>query len=380
MKFNTMQSNTILIIILVTSFAGITRVNAAPFIIHDARSLSMGSIGVVSGARYAQFNNPALLPFDIPFIAWHLSLSGGRVTTDPDDFEKALGDFQSAASLLGSSPTPANANLANTELGKLVDKKFDEIEVKSFSISIPSKVLGGAIFFNKYVIKTARANVGNVDLSVPSSPSFNSTLEKRGLSIIEQGVSFAQVINEEGRGFDAWAYGFSPKLVFAKTSTASDTIQSADTNINFSGASTNSSFNVDIGLLKEFGRYKFGAVIKNLIPMELEFPNGEKIKIKPQLRAGFGYAKRKSSWEINLDLTPNDGVVFTNESAYLSMGTEFKLTRSFRLRAGYRQNLQEDNDATLSVGLGMGSSYRLDIAAFKGNEEAGAIGQLGIDF
>lgn len=376
-----MQSNTILIIVLVTSFVCTTRVNATPFIIHDARSLSMGSIGVVSGARHAQFNNPALLPFDIPFMAWHLSLSGGRAATDPDDFEKALDNFQSAASLLGSSPTPASANSANTELRKLVDKKFDEIEVKSFSISIPSKVLGGAIFFNKYVIKTVRANVGNVDLSVPSSPSFNSTLEKRGLSIIEQGVSFAQVINKKDRGFAAWAYGFSPKLVFAKAATASDAIQSADTNINFSGISTNSVFNVDIGLLKEFSRYKFGAVIKNLIPMELEFPGGEKIKIKPQLRAGLGYTKLKSSWEINLDLTSNDGAVFTNKSAYLSMGTEFKLTSSFRLRAGYRQNLQEDNDATLSVGLGIGStSYRLDIAAFKGNEETGAIGQLGIDF
>ncbi|NOX42594.1 MAG: conjugal transfer protein TraF [Gammaproteobacteria bacterium] len=373
-----MQRKAILIII-VTSFL-CSPVSATPFLTYDARSLGMGSIGVASGKRYGQFNNPALLPFDIEFVSWYLLLSDGRSETDPDGFVKELRDFQFAASSLASSPTVANANVAQSELQELVNKKFDQIELKSLAVSIPSKVLGGAVFINKYVVKTMRATVGAIDVSVLATPAFNSTLEKVGLSVIEQGVSFARVINEEGRGFNSWALGFSPKFMFAKTSSVSGEIQNTDTNISFKDGKSSSAFNIDIGVIKELGRYRFGAVIKNLIPMEFDLPGGDEIKVKPQLRVGLANEKRKNSWEINLDLTPNDGVIFTNETAYLSMGTEFKLTSFFRIRAGYRQNLLEDNDATISVGLGIGADYQLEAAVFKGDEEQGAIGQFGINF
>jgi len=381
-KFKNMQIKELLptvVTFLLTLFS-VSLVHAAPFLIYDARSIGMGSIGVAIGPRQGQFNNPALLPFDVAFIAWHVSFGGGRFETDPDDFEKELGEFNSAASLLTSVPSAGNASLAEIALNDLSDLKFDSTEFKTLFLNIPSKVLGGAVFFDKYVVKTVRARLGNVDVSDPTAPVYDSTLEKRGVSIVEQGVSFAQVINEEGRGWNSWAFGFSPKFILAKTSAASESIDNANTGITFSGDSTDSAFNIDVGILKEMGRYTFGAVIKNLIPIEFKFTNGEVYEIKPQVKVGFGYEKRKSSWEIDLDLIPNDGIVFTNETAYLSMGTEFKLSAAFRLRAGYRQNLLEDNDATLSIGIGIGATYRLEIGAFKGDEETGAIAQLGVDF
>jgi len=364
-----MQSNVVPVFCLLAALM-CTQANATPFLIYDARSLGMGSIGVASGSRYSQFNNPALLPFEIPFVAWHFSIGGGQFTTDPDDFEKGFKEFQSAI----------NVNIAQTELLKLADQKFDEIVVKSVAVSIPSKVLGGAVFLNKYVIKSVMANVGAIDISDPLMPEYNSTLEKRGLSVVEQGISFAQIFKEGEGGVDTWSIGLSPKLVLAKTSSASEDIVNTNIGISFSGVTTESAFNIDVGIFRELGRYKMGAVLKNIVPMEFKFTDGQVIKIKPQLKAGLGYAKRKSSWEINLDLTPNDGMVFTNESAYLSMGTEYILSRVLRLRAGYRQNLLEDNDATLSIGIGVGFTLRIDIGAFKGDDEVGVIGQIGADF
>lgn len=326
---------------------------AAPFQAYDARTLSMGGVGVAHGIRYAPYNNPALLPNDIQFVSWHLLASGGTLETDPDDFEKMLTGFQTGSGV--------------TALG-LEDKKFDEIKVSTLSVAIPSNLLGAGIFLNKSEFRNVRAFSGP------------SVLEKRGVTIVEYGVSFAQLLDEADRGFNSWAYGFSPKIVFAQAFSASDPLVTANTDISFSSVDSHSKFNFDVGGLKEFGRYKIAAVIKNIIPMKFDYSNGEKLEIKPQVRTGVSYVKRKRSWEVDLDLTPNKGVGFSNETLYLSMGTEYKFARYFAGRAGLRLNLKQDKDSMLSVGIGFGADYHADIALFVGDEEEGMIAQLGVDF
>jgi len=353
---------------------------AVPFLAYDSRTLGMGGIGVASGSYYAQYNNPALLSYEEDFVDWHLLAAGGLSTTDPDDFEDELGGFQSSAAILASSPTPANATVAVSDLQALDDLKFDEIEVRSIAAAIPSKVIGVSVFLNKYIFKSVRAISGVPDISDPAAPVFNSTLEKRGLSVVEQGVAISHVFNQDLIGHSSWSIGFTPKLVFAETVKTSEDIASANTDISFSDSETSSAFSVDAGAFKEFGRYKLAFVVKNLIPMEFDYSDGSSIKLKPQVRVGFAHVKRRRTLEVDLDMTQNDGVGFTNETIYLSMGVEFRPVSWFQFRTGLRQNFKADKDSAISLGLGFGSRFHLDLAVLVSEEEQNGIAQFGIEF
>lgn len=353
---------------------------AAPFMTFDARTLAMGGAGSADGLLYGTYNNPALLPFDVEFLAWQVIPAAGKFKTDEDDFNAGLSGFQSAAADLSAIATIGNANAAAAALQSLDGIKYDSIEVFSINVPVPSSIMGGAIFVNKYVFESVRADVGNIDVSNPASPSYGSTLEKRGVSIVEQGISFAHVYSEDPRDPQLWALGFSPKLVLAQTVVSSNDITTTGTSINFSPSKSSSAFNLDIGALKHLGRYSFAAVIKNLLPMEFDTVTGEKIEFKPQARLGVAYVRRTYSWNVDLDLTSNDGVGFANESQYASAGFEYRLGSLFKLRAGYRQNLKADKDAGLSFGFGVGREYHLDMGFFKSDEEQGVITQFGMQF
>ena len=350
-------------------------VNAAPFVTLDARSMAMGGIGVASGIRYAAFNNPALLAYELEYVDWSLIIpSAGRSISDPDKFDTALNNFQN----LSHTQPAANATL--NALDNLVNKEKVEKSFFAIEASIPNKV-SGAIFLNSYTVTSLKSVVGNPDLSDPASPVYNSILEKQGISIIEHGVSFAHVNNPEYRGFKSFSIGFSPKIVLAQAVRSNEDISSAVTTVSFRNSQTVSAFNVDVGALQELGRYRAGLVVKNVIPME--FKNGPgygSVKFSPQARAGFAYQQRTHSWEIDLDLTPNGSVGFEGKTRYLAMGMEYLPADWFQFRAGYRQNLLAKKDAIVSLGLGFGSNLHLDLAAFGGRQELGAAAQLGYDF
>ena len=265
-----------------------------------------------------------------------------------------------------------------TQQGSFV--KFDEIEVRSIAAAIPSKVIGVSVFLNKYIFKSIRAISGVPDISDPAAPVFNSTLEKRGLSVVEQGVAISHVFNRDLIGHSSWSIGITPKLAFAETVKTSEDIASANTDISFSDSETSSAFSVDAGAFKEFGRYKLAFVVKNLIPMEFDYSDGSSIKLKPQVRVGFAHVKRRRTLEVDLDMTQNDGVGFTNETIYLSMGVEFRPVSWFQFRTGLRQNFKADKDSAISLGLGFGSRFHLDLAVLVSEEEQNGIAQFGIEF
>ena len=355
---------------------------AAPFLAYDARTLSMGGAGVADGLLYGAYNNPALLPFDVEFLTWQVIPSLLKSESDTDNFVAELAGFQSADATLSGSPTITNANTAAAELQDLPGAKLDDYEITSLNIVIPSSVMGGAIFLNKIVYKSVRAVVGNVDVTNPAAPVYNSTLEKRGLSLVEQGVSFAHYYGDDPRDPTLWALGFSPKLVLAQALVSSENITTANPDFSFTGSKSGSAFNLDIGLVKYLGRYSFALVAKNIFGMEFDAVAGDTFEIQPQYRAGVAYVKRTLSWNVDLDLTTNKGVGFSNETQYISAGSEYRFNRYLNLRAGLRQNLKADKDTAISVGLGLGlgSGHHFDVAILTSDEEDVISGLFGIQF
>ena len=370
-----------LVMVLLATF-GVLPVSAAPYLAYDARTLSMGGAGVADSLLYATYNNPALLPFDVEFLTWQVIPSWLKSEPDADNFVSELAGFQAADATLSGSPSVANANAAAAELQDLPGVNFDGYEITSLNVVIPSSVMGGAVFINKIVYKGVRAVVGNIDVTNPAAPVYNSTLEKRGLSLVEQGVSFAHFYGDGPRDPTLWALGFSPKLVLAQSLVTSEDITTANSNISFTGSNSGSAFNLDIGILKYLGRYSFALNAKNIIGMKFKTVAGDTFEIQPQYRAGIAYVKRTLSWNVDLDLSTNQGVGFTDETQFLAVGGELHINQYINLRAGLRQNLKAGKDTAISAGAGLmlGSGHHVDVAILKSDEENVVSALFGIQF
>lgn len=348
--------------------------DASPFMTTDARSAAMGGVGVASGVKAAPLTNPALLAYGVEFVDWFLTIPAySEITSDPKDMGKQLEEIRAAST----------SQAATRALNKFADSRRIANTSAAFFATIPSNIIGAGVFFNAYEFRSLRANLGAFDVSDPANPVYNSTVEKRGLSVIEHGASLAQVFTTEYRGFDTFALGISPKIVLWQAVNSSEDLTGADTKIGFGGSRDGSSFNFDVGMFKELGRfYSGGLFIRNLFPMKVRYPGASGVtdEINTQVRAGIAYERRSRVFEMDLDLVPNTGVGFENKSQILSLGGEFALTQQLFLRAGLRQNLLGDAESLVTFGVGFGLDYVLDLAVAGGYDELATTAQFSMAF
>jgi hypothetical protein len=358
--------------------------SASPMVTYDARSAAMGGISVASGARAAPTTNPAILAYGVEFVDWYLvAPSVGSEEHDPDSFETLLDDFKEADAALEANPDFTRVQRATDALNRLNGATLHENQVASVFASVPSNILGAGVFFNAYSFTSFKGEVGAYDFSTPAAPVYNSVVQKRGVSVIEHGVSLAQVYTTNFRSFDTFALGFNPKIVLWQAVARAEDIESADTKARFGGSLKGSAFSMDVGLLREVGRfYTAGLTIKNLLPVKVRYPEPQSGSdmINTQVRAGIAYERRTRVFEADIDLVPNSGVGFQTSSRNLSIGGEFVLTQYLLLRAGLKQNLIADQESLLTFGLGIGTEYMLDIAVIGGADNFGATVSLAVAF
>jgi len=359
--------------------AGATQ--AQPFGVFDVRAAGMGGVGVATGARYATFNNPALLTTAEERHEWFLMAPGvGRQQGDPDDLEDSLAAFQQAADVLDASPGPANEDAVRASLGAMDGSIYRQSGNGAILLAIPSRLLSGAAYIHIYDWANARASITANDLSNPGNP-YTSRIEHRGARVLENGVTAARSISGPG-----WrrqlALGFNVKFLFVEGYGYSEEIRNAKTGIDRNQYSSSAAFNLDIGVLKEFGVWKMGLMAKNLLSGSFEYGNtGDYFDIAPQLRAGFAYQSRRTVFELDLDLMRNQAAGFDSATQMLALGVEFKPWRWLALRSGYQQNLTGTQVGTASLGLGLAMGFlSFDIAASYSEEQTGAHAQLGFQF
>jgi len=358
-----------------------TTAAALPFGTFDARTMAMGGVGVATGTRNAVFNNPALLTTADEVHEWALLLPTlGHQLDDTDDLKDNLDKFNQAADNLD---VPA----VQQSLAAIKDSQFRETKNSAIMLAIPSRILSGAFFLNSYEISNVQPYIDPGDEVAPADP-YSSTLTHRGVRIIENGVSAARALEADSGWKEDLAIGFSAKFLLIKTYGYTESLRTAEAEINDATGNNDSQFALDVGLLKEIGVWKIGLVAKNLIPKEYVYGNTQdKIKIEPQVRAGFAYQSRRSVLELNIDLTKNQPVGFDSQSQIAAIGWEWQPWHSFALRAGYSKNLitpkNSDTKSTGATSLGIGlkiSGVHLDVAGYTSDEGDGISGQFGLQF
>jgi len=362
-----------------------TNAYALPFGVYDSRTMAMGGVGVVTGARYAAFNNPALLTTADEVHEWFLLLPTiGEQLDDSDDLKDNLADFKRAANTLDASPGPANEAIVQASLNAMDGSQYRESNNLAVMLAIPSRILSGAVFLNSYDISNIQPIIGGDNLTIPT---YTSTFAHRGVRIVENGVSAAKILESRRQWLNNLSIGFNVKFLLIETYAYSESIRSADVEIETSQGNNSAQFAIDAGAFKEFGVWKFGLVAKNLLPGSYDFgATNEKFKIEPQLRAGFAYQSRFTTLEFNIDLIENDPVGFDTASQIAAVGWEWFPWRNLTLRAGYNKNLIEPDtgsSTTGSVSAGMGLLYggfHFDVAGYTGDEGYGISTQLGLQF
>ncbi|MDX1812879.1 MAG: conjugal transfer protein TraF, partial [Gammaproteobacteria bacterium] len=354
--------------------------SAVPFNILDARTMAMGGVGVATGTHNAVFNNPALMTTVDEIHEWFLLLPAiTQERQDLDDLKNSLSDFQDAADQLDVVNSPANQSAVQATLNDLDGINYHAINNASIMIAIPSRILSGAVFLNSYEQYSAKPLIGGDNLAVPS---YVSTLAHRGFRVIENGVSTAKALNADKGWASNMAIGFSAKFLLVETYNYETALRSSEVKIDGSQGNNSSQFELDMGMFKEFGVWKLALVGKNLLPGEFDL-NGtnDKLKIDPQLRAGFAYQSRRAVLELNIDLLENDPVGFESATQIAAIGWEYRPKRFFALRAGASHNLAGSKANYISTGIGLNiSGFYVDVAGYKGNEGTGLAGQLGFQF
>jgi hypothetical protein len=369
-----------------------TNAAALPFGVFDARTMAMGGVGVATGARTAAFNNPALLMTADDVHEWFLLLpTVSQQLDDSDDLKDNLATFKQAANTLNASPGPANEAAVQARLNAINGSQYRKTNNLAFMLAIPSRIISGAVFLNSYEISNVQPFIDPNDLAAPADP-YSSTLIHRGVRIVENGVSAARILDSKNKWLDNLSIGFSAKFLLIETYGYSESIRTADIDIESSQGNNSAQFAIDAGAFKEFGVWKAGVVVKNLLPGSYDYGvTSDEFKIKPQLRAGFAYQSRRTIVEFNLDLTKNDPVGFDTASQIAAIGWEWQPWRSFTLRAGYNKNLIEPEtgsassdsglSGTVSAGIGLlYSGVNFDVAGYTGDEGDAISAQLGLQF
>ena len=362
-----------------------TNAYALPFGVYDSRTMAMGGVGVATGARYASFNNPALLTTADEIHEWFLLLpTTGEQLDDSDDLKDNLADFKRAAIILDGVNNLTNRNAVQASLNAMDGSQYRETNNLAVMLAIPSRILSGAVFLNSYEISNALPLIGGDNLTIPT---YTSTFAHRGVRIVENGVSAAKILESRSQWLNNLSIGFNVKFLLIETYAYSESIRSADVKIETSQGNNSAQFAIDAGAFKEFGVWKVGMVAKNLLPGSYNYGvTGEKLKIEPQLRAGFAYQSRFTTLEFNIDLTKNDPVGFDTASQVAAVGWEWFPWQNLTLRAGYNKNLIEPDtgsSTTGSVSAGIGllySGFHFDVAGYTGGEGDGISAQLGLQF
>lgn len=353
---------------------------AVPFSVSDMDALSMGGAGMAAALDNGSQTNPSLMVSRTRKPAEFMQYFSGHLTVvDPDRLDKALQDFQSVAATSG----PVTAN----QLSALADKQqrweySTNVGTVIFAKDTATSVVLKAYSFQHANVKVDGTDVATLNSSAPVPDPYQSTLQQRGVSVVEAGISFAHRINVSSRGVGELLLAYTPKYVLAKLHDGNEPVDSGSVSqVNASGENR-SQFNVDIGVAKEFGRlWSVGGVVKNLLPMHMG-EGDNRARLGPQLRVGGALNPRWGTIAADLDLLPNEAIGKSIAmSQVLATGVALPISENTRFRVGYRHDLRGGLEDSLTMGVGaQGAFLRAELLVIRQGGGIGGGMQLGLIF
>jgi len=383
----------------------------------EARQEAMGGTGVAS-ARYlsAPLYNPARLAFsnaddDVGIL---LPVVGAEVY-DKDDLSGQADDlsdnydaYQSAYDAYQANPSAENAaalQAANDKaIGELSDLSGDSGYARAGAgvvVALPFEALSVAVMANGYADVQAFADINANDLT-GMLPTDESQVQSRaiamGAGVSEFGVTLAKVFEAEGM---RWSVGVTPKsqelrvLNYVANAVDGDFDDITDDQYQ---ASENG-FNLDAGVAASWENgWDAGLAIKNLVKRDLDAPLTNGVQATYELStvptAGVSYRWGQLLFNADADLlaqkrfTDLSGTYASFDAGeddlqMMALGAEWDLWQWAQLRAGYRHDLKDNLDDSLSAGLGIspGDLFHLDLAGtYAGNNQFGGVIQTSLTF
>ncbi len=369
------------LILIFACCGGALSAQAAPFPVQDIEALGMGGVGVATANTYASFMNPALIASEKRVgKQFNLHLPLYLREDDPDDLKSTLEDFQRAADNNDSAQyAPLLTRMEGKELA------FDYFASMAATLRDPAG--NTRVYLSSYSLTTARMNIDPADKTTGTAGSFASTANVQGVSLFEIGMAYADVIDLGERDSILTSgrllVGFSPKVIVGKAHDETYNIEEADLSGFYGEGKTSNKLNLDLGVAKEWGRFwTLGLTAKNLIPQTFRTESGKEYKLGGQLRLGGARHGRFYTAAFDVDVIPNSALSTIPRSQQLSLGLEFEIGRTLRLRGGYGVDLFGNLPDNYSVGLGLVSEYLHFNLAGLGNDHGfnGLAMQMSVGF
>ncbi len=400
--------------LVATSFTA----NALSSSLLDLRANAMGGAGVAAAnGMNAVFINPALLmavgDFDtVPVVVAARFVDPKNLEDELDRYQQRGLEvtFETSLSTFKSDPTAPSgrSNIAQAtqniiaQLGRFSARAaIDEVNsgfavglsnqqrrtaltlaVTSLSAGRVVNVASGVDLFAGVITAMNEGlettdDAFNIVLSGPAR-NFKPSLATRGALIYELGWTMAREITF---GDHKMMLGVTPKYVDVTTFDTDQALTDATFNSK-DGQQRYASFNVDVGLSKEYANgWRSGVVIRDLVPHEYRTALGNAIKVGPQARLGVAKTSDWLSLAMDLDLNQRDTLGLGANAQYLGVGAEIAVTDSARLRAGYRYSIKDASAHVVTVGAGFSLfGMAADIAMALNEDELELSAQLGLRF
>ncbi|MDH5359269.1 MAG: conjugal transfer protein TraF [Gammaproteobacteria bacterium] len=355
-----------------------TTASAAPWITLDARSGSMGGLSVVTSAiDVAAFNNPAMLAAGAADDDFGLVLALGATAADPNDFQGALSDFNTAYT--AADPLdPATILAADTALTNLGGKGY---------LADAGGGLASAFKWGQWSAAFSVALTTSNDFGISANTGIDpvtglTDARLQGISVQSQDIGLSLARNFElGDSLDV-ALGVTPKLQTITIGEADQAMDPANpasvSGLNILSGTGNTAINADLGVVARYNKnIRFGVSMRNVIAQSYDSPlTTTSIEIQPQMRAGMAYTNDFVTVGIDMDLVENTAYVSGAKSKYTIIGSEFNAWDVTQLRLGYRTNSLDSNDVQASIGVGLFDSLNIGAMTNPNNTQAGTSAYL----
>lgn len=377
----------------------------------EARNSAMGGAGVAS-SRYkaAGFANPALLTRfgesdDFGMLLPTVGAFADDETGLADDLQNFTDEFGRIDSLVqNATVTQGDLDSLAAALGALDGRQLTADSGVGLAISMPSDKFAWSLHLRTYVDVTMFADIDPNDvtaiqgaLSATELPTLLSAGRALGLATTEVGFSMARELDFSGKKL---AIGVTPKYQRVDSINYGINIDSYDDD-NFDAdeyMQDEGNFNLDVGASFEpGGGFLFGLMLRDALSYEYDsvVTLGESFtyKVGPVATAGVSWTNDWFTLAADVDLNARErvdegaagigGLGISDDTQMWHVGGEFDLAQWFQLRAGYRGDLENTLEDTLTAGFGLSpwDVFHIELAGmYVDKDSLGVVAQLSFTF
>jgi hypothetical protein len=208
-------------------------------------------------------------------------------------------------------------------------------------------------------------NSASQTLNFNTNTQLASKVRVRGVLIEESGLSVShQLVTSD----QTWSLGFTPKVMNLTLFDATLSANNGTSTSNMTGNDYIAKYNTvnfDMGIAKSYNNgWRTGVVVKNVVPQTFDFKNaptsgatpvadGNTLTMNPQARFGVSHENSWSTVAFDMDITKNNPAGLENASQYVGIGGELSAWGWAQFRAGYRSDILNAGQETISLGFGL---------------------------